>query len=408
MRVRSKTPSGDLGGIDDYFERIEDSEFLVLKPKPGNDLLIYDPGLPNVATCRSAISYLSGTDGMLRYRDRPIEEVATGSVYLDVALHLLEPSPSEARRAAFVEAAQTSLILHPEVRQVIAAMPAASHPLDIVAAGLLAASGLEASTLGAEPDFFERAAYVIAQTHICAALVNRERQNLDWVDPDDLGTDYMTRVLHRLVGCDVAQGEARAKMLDQILVLHAEHDQNCSTSTVRNVASAGGDLFSATCAGISAFKAPLHGGASEQVPKMLDDIISSGQTPADYVDMKLANKDRLMGFGHRVYDCWDPRARFMYNALDAKPEKFVDVEKLRNTVLELIEATEQRAFFKKRKIYPNPDLFNGILFRWIGMPPAMNGVMLTMSRIAGWTAHYAEQVSDGLPIVRPRQLQKYV
>ena len=390
----------------DYFDILDNEPSLVLQPKKEAELLIYNPGLTHIATCRSAISYLDGTDGTLCYRGKPIEQVVTKEDFLRVSYDLLGGRQLDLEYSDFAATAHKSLVLFPDVHDVIMSMPLSSHPMDMLAAGLLAASGCSGELQIDESLIGHHAAFTIAQTHICASLIHRRLRGEIWEEPDDGNKDYIRRVLNRLVGPETDQADTRAAILNQVLILHAEHDQNCSTSTVRNIASAGGDLISAVSAGIAAFKAPLHGGASEQVPIMLEEIARSGMATRDYVERKIQNRERLMGFGHRVYNCWDPRARFMYELLIDQENRFDEIHALRQTVLELIETAGHLPFFKERAIFPNPDLFNGTLFRWIGVPREMNVVMLSMSRIAGWAAHFAEQMNDRLPLVRPRQLQK--
>ena len=195
-------------------------------------------------------------------------------------------------------------------------------------------------------------------------------------------------------------------ILNKLLILHAEHDQNCSTATVRNIASSGGDIYSAISCGILAFKGKLHGGASQYVPEMYEEILQNNIDIDQYVDKKIKNKERLLGFGHRVYTCWDPRAKIMFDLLNSSALNFSEINAYKDVALKLIKRTSEDTFFKIRGIFPNPDLLNCILFKLIGVPSEMNTVFLSLSRVVGWLAHYCEHIQDKLPIVRPRQIPK--
>jgi citrate synthase len=392
--------------ISDCFDLVEDPEFLVLRPRTDCPLLVFDPGLASVATCQSEISRIDGTNGVLFYRGRSINDLLPDDCFLSVAYDLIEgDSDSSLSRAAFIKAANRHLRLLPELKRVLDAMAVDSHPMDILAAGILATAGFEVAHLGKDVSLIERAAFIIAQTQVIGAYHLSRLQGREWREFDDESRPFAHRVMARLSANHDNLAE-RARVLNSLLILHAEHDQNCSTATVRNVASAGSDMYAAIAAGICAFKGRLHGGASQAVAAMYDDILKSNADPRAYVASKIATKERLMGFGHRVYRCWDPRAKYMFDLLSADDNMFGSVADYRSVALSLITAAENSEFFRNRGVYPNPDLLNSILFKWLGAPPSMNAVMLSMSRVAGWIAHYAEQQRDGLPIVRPRQLTR--
>ncbi len=214
------------------------------------------------------------------------------------------------------------------------------------------------------------------------------------------------QILYQMSSKENCQLKQLAEILNKLLILHAEHEQNCSTFTVRTVASSGGDVYSSVAAGIAAFKGKLHGGASQSVSEMYQELLEYQLEVKDYIKDKVRKKQRIMGLGHRIYRCWDPRAKIMFDMLSSEcinRSAAVCYKRLATSIIKHISEDE---FFVKREIYPNPDLFNCIFYKLIGVPSSMNTVMLSISRIAGWLAHYHESIKENSPLIRPRQLPR--
>ncbi|MFZ0215239.1 MAG: citrate synthase [Candidatus Dormiibacterota bacterium] len=380
------------------------------KMKVGPDdfgLVSYDPGFVNTAPCRSSITFIDGDRGILEYRGYPIEQVAERSTFEEVAYLLVEgrlPTKDEltAWSARVAEASQV-----PEsLLQAFDAMPAGLHPMGLLSS-LVSALGAfhpEARNLKDTDNDLEQAYRLIAEMPTLAAAAYRVHQGQSPVQPNpELG--YVERFLVALFGDspDWRPDERVVKALDTLFVLHADHEQNCSTSAVRGVASADADPYASVGAGVAALSGPLHGGANEEVLKMLREIGTKDRIPAFIADVK-AGKRKLMGFGHRVYKSYDPRAKVIRAAAGSVFEATGT-----NPLLEIAQELEQIAlhdeYFISRRLYPNVDFYSGLIYEALGFPPEMFTVLFAVGRTPGWVAHWLESLSDpDRKIARPRQI----
>ena len=374
--------------------------------KDETNALIYDPGLMHIATCRSGISKVDGNRGKLYYRNESIEDIIKDSDYLDVVLKLMVGKFDDDRIKNFKSGILNYFILYPEMESVLTRLSTDIHPMNYLSIGINVASQLESKYLEKTGSGFEKYSFILAQLFVVASYYYTRIVNLKW-DHENNSESISSRFIsttHKDIN-DTVHKEL-SDVLNKMLILHAEHGQNCSTMTVRAIASAGGDLYAAITGGIAAFKGGLHGGASQNVGEMYQELITRKYDVNKYVDKKIKNRERLMGFGHRVYKTWDPRAKIMFKLIEGDDYDFSAVEKYRELAIQLVSRVSTDEFFTQRHIYPNPDLLNNIFYKMLGVPSNMNTVMLSLSRISGWMAHYVEQVTDKLPIMRPRQIAR--
>lgn len=380
----------------------EESGLLVLRPnKADKPWILLDEGLYHTAVCQSSISHIDGHLGQIFYRGTPILSFINDSDFIGVAHQLIFPNASNEVR--FKSIVQSNFVLLPEVKVLLDKLPDKLHPMHYVSIGLMSLSALESKYLN-ERIIESRCAFLIAQLSAIACYWHQRQHHKPWLELD--GTLSFAEAIAKQLGAAEHRSSELGRLCNLMLILHAEHGQNCSTLTARNVASTHADIYAAVVAGMCAFSGDLHGGASQRVAEMYDEILSSGLSVDEYVNQKIARKERIMGFGHRIYNCWDPRAKIMFDLIREDNPIYEPIKKYKRILLELIERVSNDSFFKKRNIYPNPDLLNGLFYRLLGVTPKMNTVMLSMSRIAGWLAHYVEHLSDDGPIIRPRQLLK--
>ncbi|MGE3841035.1 MAG: citrate synthase [Vicinamibacterales bacterium] len=375
-------------------------------------LITMDPGLGNTGSCHSAITFIDGERGILRYRGYPIEELAASSDYLEVAWLLIHGDlPTAGQKHQFQTEIAHHTMLHENFRRFFAALPKDAHPMPVCAAaiGTLATFYEEPET---DAQVHEALIRLLAKMPTIGAYSYKHSIGQPFMYPrNDL--DYCANFLHMMFGtpCETfAVNPVVARALDLLLILHADHEQNCSTSTVRLVGSSLANLFASISAGISALWGPLHGGANQKVIEMLEQIAAEGGNVRRFVDRAKdkSSGSRLMGFGHRVYKNYDPRAAILKRACedvvrvaDAKGS----THQLLDIAMQLEEVALQDEYFVSHKLYPNVDFYSGVIYKAIGIPVNMFTVMFAMGRLAGWIAQWIEMRKDPtFKIGRPRQI----
>jgi len=366
-----------------------------------------DPGFGNTGSCRSAITFIDGEKGILRYRGYPIEQLAQNSNFVEIC-HLLVRGelPTHEELADFANQLTRHSMIHEDMKKFFEGFPKTAHPMSILSSMI--------SSLGTfyveEDDQLElNIIRLISKIPTIAALSYKKAIGQPAIYPrNDL--DYTSNFLHMMFAvpaepCEIS--EVVAKALDMLLILHADHEQNCSTSTVRMVGSSGASLFSSISAGISALSGPLHGGANQKVIEQLSMIAADGGNFQKYVDKAKDKKDnfRLMGFGHRVYKNFDPRSRILKSEADKVLASLGVDDPLLGLAERLEEIALEDEYFVERKLYPNVDFYSGIIYRAMGIPTEMFTVMFALGRLPGWIAHWREMNADPESrINRPRQI----
>ena len=371
-----------------------------------------DDGYANTGSCESKITFIDGEKGILRYRGIPIEELAEKSTFIEVA-HLIImgrlPTSGELRR--FSDLLTDNELLNEAMKHHFEGFPANAHPMAILSSMINAASCFYPELLTDEKreHFAVSAARLLSQVRTIAAFAYRKSRGLpiNYPKPD---LKYTANFLHMLFSLPYRDYELKpeaVKALDLIFLLHADHEQNCSTATVRMVASSRANLFASAAAGVCALWGPLHGGANQAVLEMLQQIHDSGDNGSRFI---AAAKDknsgkRLMGFGHRVYKNYDPRAKIIKKACDEVLAKLQVSDPLLDIAKHLEEAALRDSYFVERKLYPNVDFYSGIIMRAIGIPLEMFTVIFAIGRMPGWIANYKEVMeSPQTRIYRPRQV----
>ena len=370
-----------------------------------------DDGYGNTGSCQSQITFIDGEQGILRYRGIPIEELAEKSTFIEVA-HLLIfgklPNSAELRR--FSDLLTANELLNEAVKYHFEGFPPNAHPMAILSAMINASSCFFPELLTSEmrDSFVVQAARLLSKVRTIAAFAYRKSRGLPAIYPKpDL--KYTANFLHMMFSIPYQDYDLKpevVKALDLIFLLHADHEQNCSTATVRMVASSRANLFASAAAGVCALWGPLHGGANQAVLEMLEEIHKSGDDGSKFI---AAAKDknsgkRLMGFGHRVYKNYDPRAKIIKKACDDVLTKLHISDPLLDIAKHLEDAVLRDSYFVERKLYPNVDFYSGIIMRAIGIPVEMFTVMFAIGRMPGWIANYKEVMETPTRIYRPRQI----
>jgi citrate synthase len=371
-----------------------------------------DPGFVNTASCRSAITYIDGDAGILRYRGYPIEQLAENSTFLETS-HLLiyGELPSAEELADFDARIRRHTLLHEDLRSFFGGFPRDAHPMPVLSSAVSALSTFYQDSL--DPFDAEQVEMstvrLMAKLPTIAAYAYKKSIGQPFLYPDN-SLSLVENFLRMTFGFPAEPYDfdpIMVKALDQLLILHADHEQNCSTSTVRLVGSSHANLFASVSAGINALFGPLHGGANQAVLTMLEQIKADGGDVDEFV-RKVKNKEggaKLMGFGHRVYKNYDPRAAIIKRTADQLLESLGH----RDDLLDIAFKLEQRAlsddYFIERKLYPNVDFYTGLIYRAMGFPPKMFTVLFALGRLPGWIAQWREMIEDpDLKIARPRQL----
>jgi citrate synthase len=371
-----------------------------------------DPGYGNTGSCDSAITYIDGEKGILRYRGIPIEQFANGATFIEVALLLLLGHlPTEAEYAAFSQDLTRFAYLDEGMKHQFEGFPRLAPPMAILSAMINSLSCFhpELHELDDEQQFLIASARLISKVRSIAAYAYRHSRGVPYIYPDPK-LRYVPNFLHMMFSQPYDQyicSDLINRAMNLILILHADHEQNCSTSTVRMVGSSGANLFASCASGVCALWGPLHGGANVEVLEMLDSIHAGNLTPEEYV--KLAknkeSKVRLMGFGHRVYKNFDPRAQILQKVAEELVPQLCGKDPLLDIARRLEEIARSDSYFIERNLYPNVDFYSGIILRAIGIPVNMFTVMFSIGRLPGWIAQWWEQNhTPGTRIARPRQI----
>jgi len=382
-----------------------------LRAKSG--CITFDEGYGNTGSCLSDITFIDGEKGILRHRGYPIEQLAERSTFLETSyLAIYGELPTQEQLDAFIKEVQTHTSVHTGMHHHFDGFPINAHPMAILSSMLnsLGAYYPEMSSNNRAQDlahFDETAALLISKVRTIAAMTFRQKQGLPFVFPDHQ-LRYAENFLHMMFSEPHDQYEdtsGASEALDLFLLLHADHEQNCSTSTVRMVASGGANLFASVSAGVCALWGPSHGGANMAVIKMLEEIHASGDDGSKFIQDAKEGKAKLMGFGHRVYKNYDPRAKI----LGKSSERVLDGLGIDDPLLDIAKHLEQAAledeYFVQRKLYPNVDFYSGILLKAIGIPVEMFTVMFAIGRMPGWIANWKEIAENPKSrIHRPRQV----
>ena len=371
-------------------------------------LMTYDPAFMNTASCRSAVTYLDGDAGILRYRGYPIEQLAERSSFLEVAyLLVFGDLPSQEQLDGWVHDITTHTFVHENVKSLMQGFRYDAHPMRMLqsSVGALSTFYPEAKEIQDAENRYLQIVRLIAKVPTLGAWAYRHTSGKPYVYPEN-ELSYSANFLSMLftIGGKRYEPDPRIeRALDVLFILHADHEQNCSTSAVRSVGSSQVDPYSAVAAGISALYGPLHGGANEAVLRMLRRIETTDNIPAFIEGVKGGN-ERLMGFGHRVYKNYDPRATIIKKACDDVFE-VVGVNPLLAIAVELERIALEDEYFVKRKLYPNVDFYSGLIYEALGMPVDMFTVLFAIGRTPGWVAQWAEMLQDKeQKISRPRQI----
>ncbi|MFH1266196.1 MAG: citrate synthase [Planctomycetota bacterium] len=384
----------------------------ITRLRAATGLITYDPSLANTGVCKSGITFVDGEQGILRYRGIPIEQFAGKPDFVEVAwLLIFGRLPRRDELAQFSELLTANELLHEGIRHQFEHIPVDAPPMAILSAtlGNLSYYHQELLALEDRESFVEAAARLISKVRTIAAFAHRRSQGLPFIYPDP-HLRYCANLLHMIFSLPYKQYVVTREVedaLNLLFILHADHEQNCSTSTVRLVGSARANLFASCAAGVSALWGPLHGGANVEVVEMLERIHRGGLSPEDCIrDAKdKKNPFRLYGFGHRVYKNYDPRAKILREACDRvfstlkRPDPLLDIAR------KLEDLALNDPYFVDRKLYPNVDFYSGILLRSIGIPTNMFTVCFAIGRLPGWIAQWKEQHDDpASKILRPRQV----
>jgi citrate synthase len=371
-------------------------------------LMTYDPAYTNTASCRSAITYIDGDKGILEYRGYPIEQLAESSTYLEVAYLLIHGElPTQPQLDEWTHTITIHTFVHENVKNFMQGFRYDAHPMGMLTASVAALSTFypDANKIKDEAVRYLHLVRLIAKMPTLAAFAFRHNMGQPYVYPDnDLRyPGNFLSMLYKMTELKYQPDERLAKALDVLFILHADHEQNCSTSAVRSVGSSQVDPYSAVAAGVAALYGPLHGGANEAVLRMLRRIETQENIP-DFITGVKEGKEKLMGFGHRVYKNYDPRAKIIKSAADDVFE-VTGVNPLLEIALELEKIALEDDYFVSRKLYPNVDFYSGLIYEALGMPMDMFPVLFAIPRTSGWIAQWLEMIDDSeQKIARPRQI----
>lgn len=385
----------------------------VRKLRSDTGYITYDDGYGNTGSCTSDITFIDGEVGILRHRGYPIEELATHSTFLETSyLIIYGELPTRAQLETWRANIHQNAAVHMGMRNHFEGFPSTSHPMAVLSAMLnsLGCYYPEMASNNRDQDlehFDTAAAILISKVRTLAAMTYRAQKGLPFVWPKR-NLRYAENLLHMMFTepfHEFIDTHGLGHALDLFLLLHADHEQNCSTSTVRMVASGGANLFASVAAGVGALWGPLHGGANTAVVKMLEDIQQSGDDGRRFIESAKRGEARMMGFGHRVYKNYDPRAKILGNMAEKVLSSLGINDPLLDIARHLEEAALSDDYFISRKLYPNVDFYSGIILRAVGIPIEMFTVMFAIGRMPGWIANWKEiAVQSKGRIHRPRQI----
>ena len=380
-----------------------------LRAKTG--LITLDPGFKNTGSCESEITFLDGEEGILRYRGYSIDDLANNFSFIEVAYLLIFGDLPEAEQLLkFENDIRDYALVDEDFKIILKSFPKSAHPMGILSSltSALIAFNPSSVDINSEKDFYEAIIMLLAKLPVLATWTHRKMRGLPLNYPNyELSyTDNLAYMMFKMPNKDFKASATLISALNKLLILHADHEQNCSTSTVRMVGSSHAGLFPSIASGISALWGPLHGGANQAVIEMLEEIKNDGGDTKKFMAKAKDKSDpfRLMGFGHRVYKNFDPRAKIIKTSAD----EVLNELGIDDPVLEIAKKLEQEAledpYFIDRKLYPNVDFYSGIIYRALGIPTEMFTVMFAIGRLPGWIAQWKEMRFNKEPIGRPRQI----
>jgi len=384
----------------------------ISKLRSQSGLITLDKGFKNTGATKSSITFLNGEEGILRYRGYSIEDLSSKSNFLEVSYLLIYGElPTTGQLNHFISDISSHTLVHEDVKSILDGFPSRAHPMGVLSSLVSSLTAFYPKSLDPNRSFEEINGTIIrliAKLPTLAAwsFKNRMRQPVMYPKKH---LDYTSNFLHMMFGLPTHESDINpviAKALDQLLILHADHEQNCSASTVRIVGSSHASLYASVSAGIAALWGPLHGGANQAVIEMLEDIKIQGGDVNKFIDKAKDKADpfRLMGFGHRVYKNFDPRAKIIKKAADDVLEQLGINDPVLDIAMKLEEVALNDDYFKSRGLYPNVDFYSGIIYRALGMPTDMFTVMFAIGRLPGWIAQWKEMRENSEPIGRPRQI----
>ena len=375
-------------------------------------LITLDKGFKNTGSTKSAITFLNGEEGVLRYRGYSIEELSSKSSFLEVAYLLIYGElPSNKELNSFTNEVSSHTLVHEDVKSILDGFPSRAHPMGVLSSLVSSLTAFYPKSLDPNRSSEEINGTIIrliAKLPTLAAWSYKNRMRQPIMYPLNK-LDYTSNFLHMMFGLPTSESEINpviANALDKLLILHADHEQNCSASTVRIVGSSHASLYASVSAGIAALWGPLHGGANQAVIEMLEQIKNQGGDVNKFVDKAKDKSDpfRLMGFGHRVYKNFDPRAKIIKKAADDVLGQLGINDPVLDLAMKLEEVALKDDYFVQRGLYPNVDFYSGIIYRALGIPTDMFTVMFALGRLPGWIAQWKEMRENKEPIGRPRQI----
>jgi citrate synthase len=385
--------------------------------RSNSNVITLDPGFKNTGSCQSKITFLDGEKGILRYRGFSIEELAEKADFLELAFLLIFGQlPNKDQLDKFLADIKENSIIDEDIKKILESFPKSAHPMGILSSltsALIAFNPENKISLNNKDNddqdyMYDSIVKLLAKIPILVAWVHRRRKGLplDYGD-NNLGyVENITKMMFQLPNQDYVENQIIIDAMNKLLILHADHEQNCSTSTVRVVGSSEASLFASIAAGISALWGRLHGGANQAVLEMLEAIKKDGGDTKKFMAKAKDKSDpfRLMGFGHRVYKNFDPRAKIIKSTAD----QILNELGISDPILEIAKGLEKEAlndsYFIKRKLYPNVDFYSGIIYKALEIPNEMFTVMFALGRLPGWIAHWREMRLNNEPIGRPRQI----
>ena len=374
-------------------------------------LITLDPGFKNTGSCESKITFLDGEEGVLRYRGFGIDELAEKANFLEVAyLLIFGDLPTQEQHDRFLHDIKEESYVDEDLKKILESFPKSAHPMGVLSSLTSGLTAFNPSSVDVDADdqIYNAIVRIMGKLPILVSWVYRKRMGLPLKYGDyALGyVENIARMMFRKPNKEYVTNPVIDNALTKLLILHADHEQNCSTSTVRIVGSSHAGLFASVAAGISALWGPLHGGANQAVVEMLEDIKNDDGDVQKYIDKAKDKSDafRLMGFGHRVYKNFDPRARIIKKTADEVLNDLGVVDPVLDIAKKLEQAALEDDYFVSRKLYPNVDFYSGIIYRAMGIPVEMYTVMFALGRLPGWIAQWREMRKQKEPIGRPRQV----
>ena len=384
----------------------------IAKLRSDTGLITIDSGFKNTGSTTSSITFLDGEEGILRYRGYRIEDLAEKSSFMEVAYLLIHSElPTQAQFEDFTKQITYHTLVHEYIKKILDGFPSNAHPMGVLSSLICSLSAFYPDSLNpnSTPEEVNLSMVrLLAKMPTFAAWAYKNKMGHPVNYPDN-SLDYCSNFLKMMFALPAERYQVDpvvAKALDVLLILHADHEQNCSTSTVRMVGSSQGPIYASISAGINALWGPLHGGANQSVIEMLEAIKADGGNAKKYLDKAKDKNDsfRLMGFGHRVYKNFDPRATIIKKAADDVLDKLGVKDPILDIAKELEFAALNDPYFVERKLYPNVDFYSGIIYRALGIPTDLFTVMFALGRLPGWIAQWKEMIQKGEPISRPRQV----